>query len=231
MPADKESGVLRTTAQTSSRPVAALLLCGAVLVVPLLLIKSGADAAPSEKSGSRSHHPSAGVALGPVPSATEGAATGAGGSVASLPPTPPATATPASAQLASTGPSQAEATLTAQNVAHHAPLVEVPPVAPTATSAPPPTTTTTTRPLPPPVTGSAHYGQVTYYDHPAGRCASPYLAFGTVVRITNPANGESVSCVVDDREADTARSIDLATASFALIAPLGQGVIDAELSW
>jgi rare lipoprotein A len=236
MPADKESGVLRTTAQTSSRPLAALLLCGAVLVVPLLLIKSGADAAPSEGSGSRSHHPSADAAPGPVPSAAEAPATGAGGSVASPPSTPPPTAPPATAQLASTGPSQAEATLTAQNVAHHAPLVEVAPT--TTTSVPPPTTTTTTtttpttfRPLPPPVAGSTHYGQVTYYDHPAGRCASPYLAFGTVVRITNPANGESVSCVVDDREADTARSIDLATASFALIAPLGQGVIDAELSW
>ena len=32
-----------------------------------------------------------------------------------------------------------------------------------------------------------------------------WLPFGTVVRVTNPANGESVSCVVDDREADTAR--------------------------
>ena len=37
--------------------------------------------------------------------------------------------------------------------------------------------------------------------------------------------------MVDDREADTARAIDLATATFAEIAPLSQGVIDAELSW
>jgi rare lipoprotein A len=74
-------------------------------------------------------------------------------------------------------------------------------------------------------------GQVTYYDHPAGTCASPWLAFGTVVEVTNPANGESVSCVVNDREADTSRSIDLATATFAEIAPLSQGVIYAELSW
>lgn len=74
-------------------------------------------------------------------------------------------------------------------------------------------------------------GQVTYYAHPAGRCASPWLPFGTVVEVTNPGNGESVTCVVDDREADTARSIDLATATFAQIAPLSQGVIDAELSW
>ena len=74
-------------------------------------------------------------------------------------------------------------------------------------------------------------GVVTYYDHPAGRCASPWLPFGTVVRVTNPANGATVTCTVDDREADTERSIDLATATFAELAPLSQGVIDARLSW
>jgi hypothetical protein len=37
--------------------------------------------------------------------------------------------------------------------------------------------------------------------------------------------------MVDDREADTARSIDLATATFAQIAPLWQGVVDARLIW
>ncbi len=52
-----------------------------------------------------------------------------------------------------------------------------------------------------------------------------------MVGITNPANGLSVTCVVNDREADTDRSIDLATATFAELAPLSQGVIDAELTW
>ena len=60
---------------------------------------------------------------------------------------------------------------------------------------------------------------MTYYAHPAGECASPWLPFGTVVRITNPANGASVSCVVNDREADTERAIDLSTVTFAEIAP------------
>ncbi len=93
-----------------------------------------------------------------------------------------------------------------------------------------PPTTTTTAPSPA-ATGSIHYGQVTYYAHPAGTCASPFLPFGTVVRVTNPANGLSVTCLVNDREADTARSIDLATATFALLAPLSQGVINAQLTW
>jgi rare lipoprotein A len=109
----------------------------------------------------------------------------------------------------------------ATDVAEHAMAV------PTTTE--PPTTTTTTEPV---VSArSASYGQVTFYAHPSGTCASPYLAFGTVVRVTNPANGASITCLVDDREADTARSIDLATATFAELAPLSQGVIDAQLSW
>ncbi|MGH9080864.1 MAG: septal ring lytic transglycosylase RlpA family protein [Acidimicrobiales bacterium] len=102
-----------------------------------------------------------------------------------------------------------------------------------ATTAPPTTTTTTTTAtsVAVVVSGSLHYGQVTYYEHPAGTCASPWLAFGTVVQVTNPANGSSVSCVVNDREADTDRSIDLATSTFAEIAPLSQGVVDAQLRW
>jgi len=97
----------------------------------------------------------------------------------------------------------------------------------TTTTAP----TTTTLPVVTSASGTLGTGQVTYYAHPAGTCASPWLPFGTVVRITNPANGLSVSCVVNDREVDRERSIDLATDTFAQIAPLSQGVIDAELSW
>jgi hypothetical protein len=104
-------------------------------------------------------------------------------------------------------------------------------VSPTTTAPPPTTTTTTSAPAVAAPSGSLHYGQVTYYDHPAGTCASPWLSFGTVVQVTNPANGYTASCVVNDREADTSRSIDLATATFAALAPLSQGVIDAQLRW
>ncbi|MHB1710992.1 MAG: septal ring lytic transglycosylase RlpA family protein, partial [Acidimicrobiales bacterium] len=89
-------------------------------------------------------------------------------------------------------------------------------------------------PAPEPAPAPAHTatGVVSYYNAPAGTCASPTLPFGTVVTVTNPANGATVRCTVDDREADTQRQLDLATATFAQIAPLSQGVInDAELSW
>ena len=110
---------------------------------------------------------------------------------------------------------------------------EPPPTTTTTTTQPAPTTTTTTRPVLESV-GAERIGIVTYYDDPGGpgTCASPTLPFGTEVTITNPANGATLECRVNDREADTARQIDLDTASFAELAPLSQGVIDdARLSW
>ena len=221
----KESGVLRTKIQRGRRPGAALLLCGAVLIVPLLLIQnsSGASASPSDVPPSG--HGPAGAFAGNVrhgkPTAhRRSQAVGLSArTVAAVTPTsvPPTTTTV-----------PVPTTIAVQEVRH----VEVEATTTTVTAPPPTTTTTTTQP---PVAtaapGAVTTGQVTYYDHPAGTCASPWLPFGTVVRITNPANGASTTCVVNDREADTARSIDLATATFAEIAPLSQGVIDAQLSW
>ncbi len=142
---------------------------------------------------------------------------------------------PTTDQEPTTEASPVETTLPSENVADHAAAAPVPAPVPVTVA---PTTTTTTTTVAPvavaaqaPVSGAGGTGQVTYYDHPAGTCASPWLPFGTEVEITNPANGESVSCVVNDREADTARSIDLATSTFAMIAPLSQGVIDARLTW
>ena len=103
----------------------------------------------------------------------------------------------------------------------------VPPT-PTTTST---TTTTTARSALQTTPGNPSRGEVTYYDHPAGQCASPWLPFGTVVTVTNLDNGATVTCLVDDREADAARSIDLATSTFAQIAPLSQGVVNAILHW
>ncbi len=187
------------------------------------MIHSGSDAAVTA-SESASQRLSDDALSGLASFASEVNGTGATGASATGSAIPVPTAPTATAPVSSTVPAPVETTLPTQNVASHAAVVPTP-----TTSAPPPPPTTTTSTAPP--AGSVHYGQVTYYDHPAGRCASPFLPFGTVVRVTNPANGASLSCVVDDREADTARSIDLATSSFALLAPLSQGVIDAQLSW
>ena len=222
--AQMKGGALRTSIARRSRPGAALLICGSVLFVPLLLTQSA--------SGVSSARPSDGAVRGTAE-----------------PPTPAAYVTPwvlASASQAASGTTATGETAGDVTVSA-APTTTVPTtVPPPTTTAPthvvssvpstittvPAPTTTTSPPVAAAAQGSARTGIVTYYDTAPGMCASPRLPFGTVVTITNPDNGRTVSCTVDDREADTARDIDLATATFAEIAPLSQGVIsNAELSW
>ena len=196
--------------------------------MPLLLLQNDSSASATSHGA-----PAPGVAA--ASSSASSASSGAGGSVPAW-----KLASQTKAQSAGTASSS---TTTAPPTTVPPPTTTVPPTPPVSVptadvvhrsvpvpAATVPPTTTTTAP-PPSSTGSIHYGQVTYYAHPAGTCASPFLPFGTVVRVTNPANGLSATCLVNDREADTARSIDLATATFALLAPLSQGVIDAQLTW
>jgi rare lipoprotein A len=192
-------------------------------VVPFLLIQSDPEASASPTLGDQHDHhapaPPHVLASSGVRPPKAGPVTDLG--AVSPDPVPSTTTTPTTSTEATSQP-----TTPAQAISDHVVSAVIP-----ATTT---TTTTTTTTAPPVVTsapGTSETGQVTYYAHPAGTCASPWLPFGTVVRITNPANGQSVSCVVNDREADRARAIDLATATFAEIAPLSQGVIDAELSW
>ncbi len=233
VPSHKERGVLRSDVQRGGRPGAALLLSGAVLVVPLLLIQNGPAAQASARSAAHASAPVTRVVRVHVTRVVTRRS-------------PPLVPAPRSSKQAITTTSARRPARAARPV--QAPVLTVEPIetmwpaAPVraVVSATAATSTTTTTPTvrtaasgPAPVVAGAvsGHGQVTYYAHPAGRCASPWLSFGTVVEVTNPANGESVTCVVDDREADTARSIDLATATFAEIAPLSQGVVDADLSW
>jgi hypothetical protein len=199
-----------------------------LLIVPLLLIQGDPQASVSPPGTAPDHHGDPVPSRHPGPlwklasdrrataATTAAPAEVAAGATTPTPTDPGPSAPPAPEQTSATG----------EEVARRVAAV------PTTTSPPPSTTTTTTSaPVVAVASGTVHYGQVTYYDHPAGTCASPWLSFGTVVEVINPDNGYSVSCVVNDREADTARSIDLATSTFAEIAPLSQGVIDAQLRW
>jgi hypothetical protein len=264
----EESGVLRTSIKKGSRPGAALILCGAVLIVPLLLMQNGPDAAASPTSkgpGLPKAEPAHGTELAlhartgrharrhlratttlqvrTAPHAGTASVTTSTGTaqearlvakrkVALLIRSTRAAARSAPAGSSGTLLSLHQAGAAVEATPPSEEVVDRGALGPTTTMSPPTTEAIAPPPAAPP---AAPYeegeGQVTYYDHPAGTCASPWLPFGTVVEVTNPANGESVSCVVNDREADTSRSIDLATATFAEIAPLSQGVISAELSW
>jgi rare lipoprotein A (peptidoglycan hydrolase) len=99
---------------------------------------------------------------------------------------------------------------------------------------PPVVTTTTEAPVPHAlIQNNSEHGWATWYAAaPAGKCASPTLPFGTVLTVTNDANGESTVCVVDDREAaGYPHVVDLSYWGFSQIAYPGQGVVDVTISW
>ncbi len=203
--------VLRTPISRTRRLTTALVLCGAVLLVPLITLLS-------------------------APGATPEATSGTGGTAARH------------VAAAHTHPAPSWELVSATRVATTtAPPTTVPP--PTTTDPPPTTTdppTTTTTLDPPPTTTTAPpaaaatqvsaashsiEGQGTWYGAPTGTCASPTLPFGIELTVTNDATGASTTCLVDDREADASRVIDLAPDTFSQIAPLSEGVIEVTLTW
>ena len=71
-----------------------------------------------------------------------------------------------------------------------------------------------------------------YPEAPDGYCASPYLAFGTVVTVTDVATGRSIQCTVDDRQARyPGRVVDLSYEGFADLAPRSTGLVEVDLTW
>lgn len=76
-------------------------------------------------------------------------------------------------------------------------------------------------------------GEASWYDAPGTglTAASPWLPFGTVVTVTNLANGMSVHVVINDRGPFGGRIIDLSPEAFSAIASLGAGVAQVRLTW
>jgi rare lipoprotein A len=77
-------------------------------------------------------------------------------------------------------------------------------------------------------------GEASWYSFAPGdglTAAHPWLPFGTVVRVTNIANGNSVTVVINDRGPFGGRIIDLSEEAFASIAHLGEGVCQVRLVW
>jgi len=77
-------------------------------------------------------------------------------------------------------------------------------------------------------------GEATWYDPPWSglTAAHPWLPFGTHVTVTDLATGRSVTVVIDDRGPfSPGRIIDLSPEAFAVLSPLGHGVLHVSLSW
>lgn len=100
------------------------------------------------------------------------------------------------------------------------------PKATTTTTRPKPTTTTTTRPP------NRQTGKASWYQTTDGTCAHRTLPFGTIVKVTNLANGLSTSCRVADRGPYVdGRIIDIDREDFDRIANASTGVIDVRIEW
>jgi rare lipoprotein A len=112
--------------------------------------------------------------------------------------------------------------------------------APTTTAAPRTTTTKAPASAPrrdaaPPTTSEANAqsGKASWYEAaPSGTCAHRTLPMGTIVHITNTANGRTATCRVADRGPYVnGWIIDLAKDVFSSLAPLEAGVISVRLTW
>ena len=83
-------------------------------------------------------------------------------------------------------------------------------------------------------TGVMTAGQASWYAYKNCDCAaSPDFAKGSIIRVTNKANGRSVDVTINDwgpeRSKHPERAIDLDKLAFAKIASLRDGVIDVQL--
>ena len=77
-------------------------------------------------------------------------------------------------------------------------------------------------------------GEASYYHHPEDGLTAAHrtLPFGTVVRVTNLANGKSVNVTINDRGPYIdGRIIDLNEQAFTQIASIDSGVIDVRITW
>jgi resuscitation-promoting factor RpfB len=75
-------------------------------------------------------------------------------------------------------------------------------------------------------------GVASWYHRSGLTAAHRTLPFGTQVKVTNLANGRSVTVVIDDRGPYIAgRIIDLSDAAYARLAPLSSGTINVRIEW
>jgi rare lipoprotein A (peptidoglycan hydrolase) len=211
----EKGGALRNQSTGGRRLGVAAVICGTLFGAPLLLLQSASAHAPRSEAAARNVHDADKNVVDPsshldgVKLSSHLVAYQAPTSTSS---TAPAATTTTTAPPATTTTAPTTTTTTA------------PPPPP-----PPPTTTTTAAPAP----TNQEAGQATWYaEAAAGMCASPTLAFGTVLTVVNDATGASTVCRVDDREgAGYPRVVDLSPEGFSQIADPSQGVVDVTISW
>lgn len=199
-------------------PAILLALLVTVLALPLLLVgrMGTATAMPRTVQVSAVAGPTTtGLAASPPPSVVTPAGlttttTTAAPTTSTTTPAPSTTAAPPTTVAARPAPTTA------------APR----PVAPPTTAAP------LRAPAPAPAPANRQSGGGTWYQFRSGTCAHKTLPFGTVVHVTDTANGRTTTCVVADRGPYAAgRILDMDPSVFQQLAPLSSGVIPIVITW
>ena len=148
---------------------------------------------------------------------------------------PPSSTTVTVASTTTTTAAPTTTTTTAPPATTAPPTTHPPTTQPTTTTTAAPTTTAPPPPPPPPpppAPANQQSGRASWYRYRPGECAHRTLPRGTVVTITNVANGSTATCTVTDRGPYSGgRIIDLDDETFAQLAPLSAGVIDVSITW
>jgi uncharacterized protein YabE (DUF348 family) len=75
-------------------------------------------------------------------------------------------------------------------------------------------------------------GKASWYHQPGLMAAHRTLPFGTVVRVTNLANGKQVTVTIRDRGPYVdGRVIDLSDTAFKQLSPTSKGVLNVKVEW
>lgn len=75
-------------------------------------------------------------------------------------------------------------------------------------------------------------GKASWYHQPGLMAAHRSLPFGTVVRVTNLANGKQVTVTIRDRGPYIdGRVIDLSDTAFKQLSPISRGVLNVKIEW
>jgi hypothetical protein len=75
-------------------------------------------------------------------------------------------------------------------------------------------------------------GVATWYNYIPGQCASPFFPKGTRVTVHDLSTGESITCVITDRENRGGNHVvDLNETQFSELEPLWRGVISVKITW
>lgn len=192
-----------------------LLLCGALLFVPLLVSRTSNDTTAKVVTSEQSAEAAMAERIAADRSSRSGLRAMEEAAAVFVDTTVPPTTT--------TEPPTT--TTTVRRTTTTVKAVSVTAKKPTTTTTRPPTTTTTKPP-------NQQTGQASWYEAPDGTCAHRSLPIGTVLTVTNLANGKKVQCRVADRGPFVqGRIVDLAKTTFDDLAPPSSGIIDVRIEW